>query len=405
MSLRTLLVTMPPDARRIVLVQFLTSLGYFSIIPFFVIYLVRFLGYSPSFAASQLTLFLVGQYSASFVGAYLSHRKGPLLTMKIGLVLQISTYVLFAAGLSSALALSLLSFSLGVSKAFFTPASKAALVGLTPGDNHYLLFSFRSTVNNLGVALGSCLGAALIEQAAATVFIFAAAIQCLALWILAAVRQRSGNTSAHKPNSVKFGAAVGSILRTPLAVILMIVSLCYQFHYIQLEYSFPLIADHNWGTDSVAHVFWVNAATVMLLQLPFNTWLSKKISVYRTLVLGFGCMVLAFWLIAELPAKGFFLFGILLFTLGEITIDPAIDSLLSKRVSVDLLPVGFGLLGLMGLLGSVAGNAAASLYAGSGDFTHFWYVNASLAALAIVLIGFYRKQDTVVLKDSHYGHP
>ncbi|WP_296231949.1 hypothetical protein [Pseudomonas sp. UBA4617] len=83
------------------------------------------------------------------------HRTNPLLTMKVGLVLQIATYALFATGVSAAPALCALSLALGVSKAFFTPAAKAALVALTPGDSHYLLFSFRSTVNNLGVAVAA----------------------------------------------------------------------------------------------------------------------------------------------------------------------------------------------------------------------------------------------------------
>jgi MFS transporter, DHA1 family, multidrug resistance protein len=405
MSLRTLLSSMPGDARRVVLVQFLTALGYFSVIPFFVVYLVKVLDHPPSFAAGQLTLFLLGQYCAAFLGGYLSHRKGPLLTMRIGLVMQISTYALFATGITSLWGLSMLSLALGVSKAFFTPAAKAALVALTPGDNHYLLFSFRSTVNNLGVALGSCLGAALIEQTPTAFFTAAAAIQCLALVILAAVRPPAPSPDSQARRGLAFSRALWVILRSPLAVVLMLVSLAYQFHYIQLEYSFPLIAVEQWGTDAVAHVFWVNAAVVMLLQLPFNTWLSRRMPVYATLALGFGCMLLTFWLMAELSGKALFLCAILLFTLGEITIDPAIDSLLSKSVGVDLLPVGFSLLGLMGLLGSVLGNTSASLYAAALDFSHFWYINCALSTMAILLVVAYRKQDQQPVKEGHYEHP
>ncbi|MGS7253023.1 MFS transporter [Pseudomonas anuradhapurensis] len=404
MNLRTLLVTMPSDARRVVLVQFLTALGYFSVIPFFVVYLVKVLGQSPAFAAGQLTLFLTGQYVASFAGAYLSHRTNPLLTMKVGLVLQIATYALFATGVSAAPALCALSLALGVSKAFFTPAAKAALVALTPGDNHYLLFSFRSTVNNLGVAVGSALGAALIDQTAFAFFLFAACIQVVALWVLRVVRAPATAPERVARPKPAFGKAVRAVVGMPLAVILMIVTLCYQFHYIQLEYALPLVADSAWGTDAVAHVFWVNAAAVMALQIPLNTWLSQRLSVYFTLALGFACMLLAFWLLAESSGRPLFLIGVLLFTLGEITIDPAIDALLSKGLAVDLLPVGFGVLGLMGLLGAVAGNAVASRFVAAGDFTLFWYVNCALAALAVALVAFYRKQDNPAFKEGLHGH-
>ncbi|PVZ11394.1 MULTISPECIES: MFS transporter [unclassified Pseudomonas] len=404
MSLRTLVVSMPSDARRVVLVQFLTALGYFSVIPFFVVYMVKGLGQSPAFAAGQLTLFLSGQYAASFAGAYVSHRATPLFTMKIGLVLQIATYVLFATGVSSPPALCALSLALGVSKAFFTPAAKAALVALTPATNHYLLFSFRSTVNNLGVALGSSLGAALIDQTAFAFFLFAACIQAVALGVLHAVRAPSATPERPARPKPDFGRAVRAVMAMPLAVVLMAVTLCYQFHYIQLEYAFPLIADSAWGTDAVAHVFWVNAAAVMALQIPLNTWLSQRLPVYLTLALGFTLMCLAFGLLAESSVEPVFLAGVLLFTLGEITIDPAIDALLSKGLPVDLLPVGFGVLGLMGLLGAVAGNAVASRFAGLGDFTLFWYINCALAAVAVALVTLYRRQDKPTFKEGLHGH-
>ena len=404
MSLRSLLVSMPSDARRVVLVQFLTALGYFSVIPFFVVSLVKVLGQSPAFAAGQLTLFLTGQYVASFAGAYLSHRTNPLLTMKVGLVLQIATYVLFATGVSSVPALCALSLALGMSKAFFTPAAKAALVALTPGDNHYLLFSFRSTVNNLGVALGSSLGAALIDQTAFAFFAFAACIQVVALWVLRGVRAPSTSPERIDLPKPGFGKAVRAVVGMPLTMTLMIVTLCYQFHYIQLEYAFPLVADSAWGTDAVAHVFWVNAAAVLALQIPLNKWLSQQLSVYLTLALGFGLMLMAFWLLAESSVQPLFLISVLLFTLGEITIDPAIDALLSKGLSVDLLPAGFGVLGLMGLLGAVAGNGIASRFAASGDFTLFWYINCALAALAVALVALYRRQDDPALKEGLHGH-
>ncbi|MCU1750006.1 MFS transporter [Pseudomonas sp. 6D_7.1_Bac1] len=380
MNVFSMIKALPVTALRVLLIQWLTAIGYFSVIPFFMVYLVRYLHFSPAFAATQLTLFLVGQYGASFIGGYIGHVKGPVLAMRLGLALQIVCYLVFSCGIDDAFYLSCFSLLLGVSKAFFTPASKALLSTLTPGQDQLLLFSLRSTINNLGVAVGSGIGALMLDFNVVGFFIAAATVQIVALVLLLTLRLPAIVLPDNLKNA-SFVAGVKSLLLKPFFLLLLVLYALYSFLYIQLEYSFPLRASHAWGNEMVAYVFWVNALVVMCLQLPLNLYLSRFVSNWTAIFLGFLFMVMSFLVIGMTDVSTLFLLAIVFFTFGELIIDPAIDTVAGSRSEKHFLAIAFSLLGLAGLVGGVSGNMiAGALSTGDGVFhKSLWFLNVLLA--------------------------
>ena len=387
MNILTMIRALPVSAMRVLLIQWLTAIGYFSVIPFIMVYLVRYLHFSPTFAATQLTLFLVGQYGASFLGGYIGHTKGPLLAMRLGLGLQIICYLVFACGIDDALYLSCFSLLLGVSKAFFTPASKALLSTLTPGQDQLLLFSLRSTINNLGVAIGSAIGASMLDFNVVGFFIAAAAVQIVALFLLLTLRLPAMAIVADLKKA-SFISGVKSLMVKPFFLLLLVLYALYSFLYIQLEYSFPLHAAQGWGNEMVTYIFWVNALVVMGLQVPLNMYLSRFISHWAAIFIGFLFMVLAFLIIGMSSLSTPFLLAIAFFTLGELIIDPAIDTVAGSRSEKHYLAIAFSLLGLAGLVGSVSGNLiAGALSTEDGAFQrNLWFLNVLLAMVGAGLV-------------------
>ncbi|WP_323839569.1 MFS transporter [Photorhabdus africana] len=392
-----------PDTRKVLFVQWLTSVGYFSVIPFLVVYLVLHLHFSAEFATLQLSLFLAGQYGATFLGGIMTDRISPNFTMKCGLILQIASYLIFLEAASVHWIICCLSASIGISKGLFTPAAKALVARVSEGSNKVLLFSFRSTVNNIGVAIGSSIGGFFMDSDSASFFLTAAGSQLIALGVLYTL-----STSALA--TVKVTAAGNAELGTrkhvfrylsknPPFLITCVLYAAFNFIYMQLESAFPLFASRYWGPMAVSALFITNAAVVILLQIIVNVWLNKWLSHWLAMGVGFLAFALCFSGMSMAVEMWIFIILIAFYTLGEITIDPTIDAVTSENVYSGLLGTAYGVLGIAGLVGGVTGNFAAGhfLDVNAGSPQGLWIICGAIAAIALVLTLLFslRKQSTL----------
>jgi hypothetical protein len=80
---------------------------------------------------------------------------------------------------------------------------------ISKGDNSVLLFSFRSTVNNIGVAVGSAIGGLFLGVGSEKFFLAAAISQLFALVLLyktdlSEQLQIDSNVERHKTVTIKF---------------------------------------------------------------------------------------------------------------------------------------------------------------------------------------------------------
>lgn len=376
----------PKSVKTVLLIQWLTSVGYFSVIPFLVVYVSQKLNYSAEFATLQITLFLAGQYCSTFVGGILSDRISPVFTMKAGLGLQILTYISFCFIPHKDWVVCILSSLIGVSKGLYTPAAKSLIVIVSEHVNRVLLFSVRSTVNNIGVALGSAIGGVFISVNSNFFFLAAALSQIFALVLLSTGRY-SSSTEVMPKNSIRvfLSSNISLIKRIPFLV-LFLLYLAFSFLYIQLESSLPLYSASKWGGSSVSAIFITNAVVVVLFQILINVWLSKFISSWLTLAVGFVVFLLFFSSAGLSHQLWFFCLLMILFTIGEVIIDPTIDAITSESVEQSFLGFAYGVLGVAGLVGSVLGNTVAGKFLGALNAPQiFWIICTALASASVIL--------------------
>ena len=123
----------------------------------------------------------------------------------------------------------------------------------------------------------------------------------------------------------------------------------------------------------------MNAAVVILLQVILNVWMNKWLSHWLTIAVGFASEL---WM---------FIILIGFYTVGEITIDPTIDALVSKSVQEQYLGITYGLLGIAGLLGGVSGNSLAGQFLNvtTGNPQILWNVCVSIGSISIALIAIF----------------
>jgi MFS transporter, DHA1 family, multidrug resistance protein len=393
MALRT---PRPADRRSvwvIIIGLWMIALGTYLVVPFFTIYLRETLGLSAMQVGLALTAKLWASYGLTMVGGALSDRIGARNTLVAGLAIRAFSYLgmATATGVGTVIAWSIL---MGVGGALFNPASKAALAALAGDGDKVKLFSMRNTANNLGVSLGPLLGLAALFGDPRTVFYVAALtyvlFALLSLALIPAAGAMRGSAAAPR-----FSWRLMTWLAFDIRMIYLeaIVAL-FMFLYVQMEITMPLYANDRFGAWAVSAMFTVNAITVVCLQVPLSTWMSKRYSASYTVGLGLTAMAMGLLLVGVSQGAVGFLAAVALFTLGEVTIDPRVDAETSDMVPPGTVGTALGILGAMnalgGTLGNMMGGPVFSRMAEGGNTVAYWTwlgFAAVVGAVLVLLVG------------------
>ncbi|WP_146056776.1 MFS transporter [Chromobacterium alticapitis] len=377
-----------PATQWLLFISFTFNIGSFVIVPFIAVYLHTQLGFSLAFVSVQLTLKLFSQRGMMLLGGIVSDRLNTRLAMALGCLLRISSFFLYALG-RDAISISVASLTFGLASALFVPASKSALSQTAAPGGRTLLFSLRSTANNLGMALGGLLGSALIALPPLALFSAAAGVQsicALLLWLPRLSLSMAMATPDRGSRAVAAWRPLVSMLGNPIILQMAALYIIYIALYAQLEFTLPLAAANLFSSKSVGLLFFCNTATVFLLQIPLNYYLGRRFSLPRMIVLGFVCIALAMVGFHFAPPLAAFLALISIYTLGEVIIDPAIDAMASSQVAEHQTGTLFGLLGSGAMAGGLLGNwLGATGFAPPGG-GGFWLVCAAIAASACLLL-------------------
>lgn len=392
----TKILSLTTDVKKYLLCQWFVSIGYFIVIPYLVIY-VHKAGYSTGFASGQLSILFGGQYIASLIGGKMTDRLGGGFTTKIGLAIQILSYLIFTLPFDSKAYFCGTSLLLGISKGLYTPASKAMLAHIDNKADKMLLFSLRYTVNNIGVVIGSWIGAYYFYRNTHMIFLAASVVAFFGFLGLFLIRKKkeiiSFPTNAIEGNK-KNWKGLRQILNNKLLISLSILLFSYNFIYIQLESSLPLTAFKTWGESMVAVIFIVNSVVVILFQLPINNKLIGMPNKWGTVTLGFSFFFLSMLSMYLFESKIALVTCIVLFSIGEIIIEPTLDTLASENAKEKNQGMVFGILGAIGLLGGVAGNTLSGYVLGINNPNILWLLCAGVTACSLLFLKFYRISGT-----------
>lgn len=396
------ILSLPKTAVLILVFQLLINAGSFMVIPYLAVYVVKDLGMAVAFAGVVLTVKSACQRGLILYGGYLVDRYGEYGAIVSGNLLRIVSYIGLAlwTGQSGLLISAAL---LGGSSALFIPASKSALAKAVGPEQRHFVFASRNVFNNLGVATGGILGSYLIRLSPEWIFLSAALIQSavLAYYVIAMRAQRKTEGPAHSQNTTikaapyAFFTAARSVIGTRGFIAISLINIVFYAIYIQLELTLPLHADHFFGLSSSGAIFTINAIVIIALQLPLAQWLGRRCSQSQMLCFGFAVVGLSFVGFGALP--GFPAFGVMVavYTIGEMIIDPTIDTAANASVPSRYAGTVFGLLGITALIGSLLGGTVGGrFFARMADQQSywFWYAALSFFVLPPLLVGIARQR-------------
>jgi MFS transporter, DHA1 family, multidrug resistance protein len=350
------LAGIPAQAWTIIVGLFVIGVGNYMVIPFFALYCTKQLGFTTVQVGLLLTMRLWTQRGCALFGGMLSDRFTARRIMVLGLLCRWAGFSGIAV-CRSFYPILIFTALTGLGSALYTPAGKAALVGLGRGENKLLILSLRSTAYNVGGALGPVIGLAGTYVSYEATLLTAGVLFLVVAAAIAWLVPRSLPGQAARPLALKATAALLSDARVRTLCVAMFVFFGF---YVQLELTLPLFADREFSRSAVSLLFMVNALTTIALQIPLTSWLERR-STASAVMIGFACAGVGFALIAAPLGLVSFVVGVFVFSLSEILVEPKIDSELGRIVPPALLGTGFGLASLACSIGGALGHEGGAI--------------------------------------------
>lgn len=369
----------------------LVALGTSLVLPFFAIYLKETIGLTTFQVGLAMSVKLWAGYGLTVVGGALTDRYGPRIVMVAGLAIRAAAYIGIASA-HSAVPVIAWSALIGVGGALYLPAGKSAIAAMVAESDRVKLFSLRNTAHNLGVALGPILGmAALVGNPQALFYMASLAYSLYALITIVFVNA----ATLHQEHALKLNWRLGTILAFDWRMLyLEAITAFYMFMYMQMELAMPLFAKDQFGEFAVSLLFTINAITVVVAQVALSSFMAKRYSTSVTVAVALSCQAIGVLLVGLSHGLVMFLVSVVIFTVGEILVDPRVDATVSDVVPPGLVGTALGLIGaagaLGGSLGNLAGGPAYTRAAEMGNPTAFWSwlgFAGIVGALVVLLIG------------------
>ncbi|MFP1624904.1 MFS transporter [Streptomyces sp. 5K101] len=383
------LVRNTPGCTLLLFGNFFITLGSSIVVPYLAVYMTGHQGLAPWVAGVAMTVKLWSQFGLMMVGGALADRLGAIEAICLGLSVRVASFLLLAHA-TSAPGVIVACGLLGLGSALYIPAGKAAIVALLRDPSASApVFSLRSAANNAGLAVGPLVGSVLLLARPELGLVATAAVFVLLVPAFWRLRRLAPHVPASPQGRQRSRGHIGSflsLLRHNRRLLWIAgAATAFGFCYVHIEYAMPVLAADHHGPAYAGVLFTVNAVSVVALQVLVSAPMGKvphtpAVVAGGMLVMGIGFALLGFGSLVLL------IIGVVLFSLGEVIIDPRLDSEVAATVDASLRGTAFGLIGVCIALGGSAANLGSSSLAHEGRLGDaYWFVLLAVVAVLAVL--------------------
>lgn len=302
---------------------------------FLAIYLVRERGFAPNEAGWVVALFGVGMIFAGPLGGTLADVVGRRTTMLLSFVLGALSVAAIGFARHPAL-LALLTFCASLTSEMYRPAMQAAIADVVPPGDRTRAWGLVYWAINLGWTFGLALGGLIATRSFTALFLADAATTLVFAAIVArgVPETRPEGSHAHPPL-----AGLARVFADGPFVGFLLLNLTALVVFVQFQLAAPVDMNaHGIGPGTFALLLSLNGLGVVVLQPIVGAALARRdgarLLAASALFIGsgFGVNALAGWL----PPLPVYTFGVLLWTVGEVTGFPAGAAIVANLAPVEL---------------------------------------------------------------------
>ncbi|MCM3388776.1 MFS transporter [Ureibacillus chungkukjangi] len=364
-----------------------TRAASFMTIPFLALYLHNELHATPLVIGVTLGAAQLFATFGGIFGGYLTDKLGRKLVIIFTIFVWSGVFIGFAL-VQNVLLFIILSSLNGLCRSFFEPATQALMIDFTEKEKRRRLFSIRYTSINIAGVIGPVLGVWISSLSSAVMpFVITGVMYAAYGFVLIGLlnhfemRQQLASGRQTLPQMLK---VVGK--DTKLLLLLaggVLISLGYSQYDSTLPQLVNLSVDEGVKLYSILLV--INAAIVLLLQLPISVY-TEKISSFKSLSFGMCFFAAGFILFNMASSWALFIIAMIVFSIGEIFAFPMMNAMIEEIAPDTQKATYLGasqLKNLGGFIGPIFGGWLLTHYIGE-----IYYVMAVIVLLSLV---FYKK--------------
>lgn len=300
--------------------------------PFLAIYLG-----TQTDASKLLIGFIIGAGSLAgtlggFFGGTLSDRLGRKVIMMSALFVWGAVFLGFGFAKTPLLFFGLNILN-GLCRTFFEPVSQALMADLTPKEKRFQVFNLRYLAINIGVVVGPLAGVYFASLGSSLPFLLTGLVYLLYAGILSYFLARFGirKIEGEKKSDVTFRSAWNVIRKDIPFRYYLIGGMIGAMSYSQINVNLSQYLNESFvdGVRMFSVLISINAATVVLFQLPLMAWAGKRSSLTAVIV---GSVLFSLGNVGFAFSIGWttFILAMVVFTLGEILTFPSTNLLIDQ---------------------------------------------------------------------------
>jgi predicted MFS family arabinose efflux permease len=269
----------------------------------------------------------------------------------------------------------------------FTPAAYAETISHTGEEDRKVAFSCYRLAINIGMGIGPAVGAVVFVWSPVALFLINGML-ALAAGLYVAQALPASRASDNRVARGRLGGLAASTLRGEIRFwTIFVLALPIHFAYALPSTFLSAYVIHSRGLASpwVGGIFIVNAASVVLFEVPLNT-LMRNVSHFHSLLIGYLLAALGFGLMG-LAATGFALIGAtLVWTAAEMIVFPSLLHYVSDVSEPSVTGRNMGLYSAGANIGIIAAPQLSLALTASGQPSGSWYAAGTAVGLALLLI-------------------
>ena len=302
------------------------------VIPFLTIYLTTREGFSPADAGLVIAFYGAGALVTAPLSGKLSDKIGPLLLMKLSLIITGVLFFVYSFINQFYLILGL-TFILAVINESFRPANLSIISQIVPPKQRRTAFALNRLAVNLGMSIGPIVGGMLALISFHLIFyvdgitcILAGMFLALSKWQSVEINPEEGEDENHLDEIIH-----SHVLKDKRFIYILLAILPIPIIYFQNLGAYPLflVNDLGFATSIYGLLFAINTVLIILIEVPLNNsmskWSERKSMRLGAILIGIGFGAMAF-------ANGliFIIITIVIWTFGEMIFFPVTTSYISS---------------------------------------------------------------------------
>ncbi len=273
--------------------------------------------------------------------------------------------------------------------ALFEAPYQAAIAALTTQQTRARYYWLSNWISGVASTLGPLLGVALLRYDFQSVCLAAAG--CFALNCVIALGSLPPLRSEHAARPLTHG--LGLVARDRPFMLLTLLMAGYWFVAVQINISFPLLAEKLSGNqDSVGIMFALSAALTVVFQYHLLQLVQRWLNTGQILVLGMAIVALGAGAVVLADSFAALLVCVATFSIGAILVRPSIQSLIASMAHPQALGTFLGVSSLSLALGGALGNVSGGWLMQFSERAHWpqlpWLVFGSVGLASA--FGLYR---------------